>query len=63
MENEPKRRLDNDGRFRLMNAKVLTDGSFDSKEEAEAWGSWNNFGGANPYKIVDMVYSTLTIVN
>jgi hypothetical protein len=53
MNDEPKRREDNNGRFRLKTGKVVTDGSFDTREEAEAWGSWNNFGQGNTYEIVD----------
>ena len=54
METEPKRFESNkQGRFRLKTGNIITNGSFDTKEEADAWGSWNNFGEGNPYEIVE----------
>lgn len=51
-QKEPKRRNDDEGKYLLKTENdVIIDGSFDTKEEAEAWGRWNNFGGINPYKI------------
>ncbi len=51
-EGEPKRREDNGGKYRLRTANVITNGSFDSEEDAENWGRWNNFGRENPYEII-----------
>lgn len=52
MKGEPTHRKDNEGKYRLKTGNTLVNGSFDLKRDAEAWGSWNNFGGENPYEIV-----------
>lgn len=58
MENkEPKHREDTKGKYLLSTefrgGKIFIQNlSFDTKEEAEAWGNWNNFGGGNEYEIV-----------
>lgn len=53
MEKEPKHRNGIKGKYLLKMAGVIvTVVSFDTKKDAEAWGSWNDFGKPNPYEII-----------
>lgn len=59
---QPKHRNDLLGKYRLLNGNVLTTNvSFDSKEDAEKWSIWNNFGNENhPYTTIENPQKTLT---